>query len=56
MAKDDLDKLFGLFLGIVGGLVLAEILSRLLGYKCPKCGAEIKGQTYCPNCGFQVRR
>jgi len=56
VAKEDLEKIIGLFLGIVGGLVLAEILARLLGYKCPRCGAETKGQTYCPNCGHQVRK
>lgn len=56
MAEDDLNKLVGFFFGAIVGLMLVEILSRLLGYKCPRCGAETKGQIYCPNCGFQVRR
>ncbi len=57
MGKDDLEKAAGIVLGVFGGIALLEILSRLLGYKCPRCGAEIReGQMYCFNCGYQVRR
>ena len=56
MAKDE-DKIIGILLGIVGGLALLEILSRILRRKCPHCGAEIReNQYYCLSCGFQVRK
>jgi len=55
MSKD-LEKIAGLLLGIAGGIALLEILSRLLGYKCPRCGAETKGSSPCFNCGFQVKK
>lgn len=56
MAKDE-DKIIGIVLGILGGLALLEILSRILRRKCPHCGAEIRGnQYYCLSCGSQVRR
>ena len=57
MGKKEVDEIIGLFLGIVGGILLAEILSRLLGYKCPKCGADIvERQIYCNNCGYRVKK
>ena len=56
MAKDDLgEAIAGIILGILGGIALAEILSRLLGKKCPRCGNTLQpNQIYCLRCGMKV--
>ena len=57
MPKDDLgEAIAGIALGIIGGLALAEILERLFGKKCPKCGSAVdQNQMYCLNCGARLR-
>ena len=56
MAKDDLgEAITGIVLGILGGIALAEILNRLLGKKCPRCGNIVQSnQIYCLRCGMKV--
>lgn len=55
MAKDDLgEAIAGIALGILGGIALAEILSRIFGKKCPRCGNTIPpNQFYCQRCGWR---
>ena len=57
MAKDDLgEAIVGIALGILGGLALAEILDRIFGKKCPKCGNSVdQNQMYCLNCRARLR-
>ncbi len=57
MADDDLEKVAGVVLGIIGGIALLELLSRVSGHKCPRCGSELMdGQVHCFKCGFQVKK
>jgi len=53
MAKDDLgEAIAGIVLGVLGGIALAEILSRIFGKKCPRCGSPVQqNQMYCLKCG-----
>ena len=57
MAKDDLgEAIAGIVLGILGGIALAEILNRLFGKKCPRCGNIVQqDQFYCLKCGAKVK-
>ena len=57
MAKDELgEAIAGIALGILGGIALAEILDRLLGKKCPKCGNSInQNQVIADNSGNWYR-
>ena len=56
MAKDDLgEAIAGIVLGVLGGIALAEILSKIFGKKCPKCGNAVdQNQIYCLNCGARL--
>lgn len=56
MAKDDLgEAIAGIALGILGGIALAEILNRIFGKKCPRCGNAVQqDQPYCLKCGERV--
>lgn len=56
MAKDDLgEAIAGIVLGVLGGIALAEILSRIFGKKCPRCGNAVQpNQPYCLKCGARL--
>lgn len=57
MPKDDIgEAIAGILLGIIGGLALAEILSRIFGKKCPRCNNVVQpDQLYCLKCGARLR-
>ena len=57
MPKDDLgEAIAGIALGILGGIALAEILNRIFGKKCPRCGNIVKQDEFqCLKCGAWVK-
>lgn len=56
MSKDSNDTIIGLILGIIGGLLLLELLRTIFFKECPSCGAQIKNDQYiCYKCGLQVK-
>lgn len=56
MSKDDTDAILGLILGIIGGLLLLELLRLIFFKECPICGTQIKNDQFvCYKCGSQVR-
>jgi len=50
-SSDVLGAIFGIALGIVGGIALAALLNALLGPRCPVCQRQIqRGISMCPYC------
>jgi hypothetical protein len=55
MSKET-DKIIGILLGILGGLVLAELLKNLLQKRCPHCNnVNELNRDYCKFCGGSLR-
>ena len=45
------DVIGAIILGIVGGIVLAELAKRMTRSRCPVCQTEIQyGVSHCPQC------
>ena len=53
--KSGFDELAGVLLGIVGGLILVEVLKNLAQKKCPTCqNMNEPDREYCKFCGGRL--
>ncbi len=57
MAKNDIGSVIGsIAIGVVGGLIAAEILSKLFEKRCPNCNSKVSHeQECCYNCGCRLK-